>query len=401
MTTERLYYGDSYLTEFEATVLGHGDGGRVYLDRSAFYPTSGGQQHDTGSLRATGVEGGLALPVLDVVDEGDRVAHVLGEADACRVSDGARVSGRLDWSRRFDHMQQHTGQHLLSAVFQELLGCATLSVHFGIDASTLDLDAGSISPEQLLAVERRANATVFENRSVSAEVEDAAEGLRKQSARTGPLRIVTIAALDRSACGGTHVLRTGEIGPILLRKLERVRKASRVEFVCGGRAVSRARADYEALAQLGGLLSTSVDEVTAVVGKRLVELDRATKALRAAKEALDGYRAGELYARARAAAGDATAIHLEQRTEGSMQELRGLALGYAANPKAAFIATLEQPASILLATSEDTGVDAGALLQAALGRVEGRGGGSPRLGQGTVKNAGALAEVLSVVRARL
>jgi Ser-tRNA(Ala) deacylase AlaX len=206
MTTERLYYADSYLTEFEATVLGHGDGGRVYLDRSAFYPTSGGQQHDVGSLQVAGAEPRLA--VVDVVDEGDRVAHVLGAEDVRHLAEGRRVRGQLDWARRFDHMQQHSGQHLLSAVFQELLELGTVSVHFGLDASTLDLDAASIDPEQVLAVERRANAAVFENRSVSASVEETAEGLRKQSARAGPLRIVTIDALDRSACGGTHVAKT-------------------------------------------------------------------------------------------------------------------------------------------------------------------------------------------------
>jgi alanyl-tRNA synthetase len=401
MTTERLYYDDSYLMEFDATVLGHGEAGRIYLDRSAFYPTSGGQQHDVGSLRAASADGALHLSVLDVQDEGERVAHVLGEEDARQLADGDRVRGQLDWARRFDHMQQHTGQHLLSAVFLELLGLATLSVHFGIDASTLDLDTDSLHPDQVLRVEQRANAVVFENLSVSTTLEESAGGLRKQSARSGPLRVVTIGRLDRSACGGTHVERTGEIGPILLRKLERVRQATRVEFVCGGRAVRRARGDYEALSRLGALLSTSVDGVTAVVDKRLAELERDSKALRAAREELDGYRANELYARARAEASAPVALHLEQRPEGSVQDLRGLAQGYASHPRAAFIATVAEPPAILLATSADTGVDAGALLKAALASVGGRGGGSARMAQGTVTNAAALAEVLAQLRARL
>jgi alanyl-tRNA synthetase len=398
MTTERLYYADSYLTEFEATVLGHADGGRVYLDRSAFYPTSGGQPYDVGSLRGSGGEA-ARLAVLDVVDEGERVAHVLGEADALRLADGERVSGALDWARRFDHMQQHSGQHLLSAVFQELLGLATLSVHFGVEASTLDLDAASLSPEQVLTVEARANAAVFANHALSTRVEESAEGLRKPSARTGPLRIVSIASLDRSACGGTHVARTGEIGPILLRKLERARQATRVEFVCGGRATRRARADYDTLARLGGLLSTSVDGVLEVMSKRLAELERSGKSLRAAQESLDEYRGKQLYAQARSLAGDGVALHVEQHAEGNVQPLRGLALGYVGNPNAAFIATLAEPPSILLATSADTGVDAGPLLKAALGRVGGRGGGSARLAQGTVENAAALREVLAQLRA--
>lgn len=399
--TERLYYADSYLTRFEAIVLGHGEDGRLYLDRSAFYPTSGGQQYDVGSLRAVGVESAPSLAVLDVVDEGERVAHVLAAEDARLLADGERISGALDWARRFDHMQQHSGQHLLSAVFQELLGLATLSVHFGADASTLDLDAGSLGSEQLLAVEQRANALVFENRAVTTEVEQAAEGLRKPSARGGPLRIVTIGSLDRSACGGTHVARTGEIGPILLRKLERVRKATRVEFVCGGRATRRARADYDTLARLGGLLSTSVDGVLEVVGKRLAELERDSRALRAARESLDGYRASELYAKARAETGSALAICLERRAQGSLQDLRGLAQGYVAHAQAVFIAVLEQPASVLLATSTDTAVDAGGLLKGALARAGGRGGGSARLAQGTVESAAALDSVVADVRAGL
>jgi alanyl-tRNA synthetase len=399
--TERLYYTDSYLTEFEATVVGHGEGGRLYLDRSAFYPTSGGQQYDVGSLRVAGLESAPALSVLDVVDEGERVAHVLGDDDARRLTDGGRIRGMLDWTRRFDHMQQHTGQHLLSAVFQDLLGLATLSVHFGVDASTLDLDAGSLGPEQVIAVEQRANALVFENRAVTTALEESAEGLRKQSARSGPLRIVTIGSLDRSACGGTHVARTGEIGPILLRKLERVRKSMRVEFVCGGRATRRARADYETLARLGGLLSTSVDGVLEVTGKRLAELTRDSKALRAANETLDGYRASELYAQKRAETGSGLAIVVTRRAQGSLQDQRGLAQAYVAHAQAVFIAVLEQPASIVLATSADTGVDAGALLGGALARAGGRGGGSARLAQGTVEDAIALDAVLSEVHAGL
>jgi alanyl-tRNA synthetase len=212
---------------------------------------------------------------------------------------------------------------------------------------------------------------------------------------------VSIAALDRSACGGTHVARTGEIGPILLRKLDRVRKALRVEFVCGGRATRRARADYDALARLGGLLSASVDDVVEVVSKRLAEHQRDAAALRAARESLEGYQAAELYARARAEAGGGAALHLEQRAEGTLQDLRGLGQAYVAHPKALFIALLERPASILLAASADSGVDAGAVLKAALVTAGGRGGGSARLAQGSVDTADTLADVLRDVRSRL
>jgi alanyl-tRNA synthetase len=404
--TQRLYYDDSYLTDFDATVLERGEGGRLYLDRTAFYPTSGGQQFDRGSLRsaAEGHADPGRVDVLDVVDEGERVAHVLAEGDARRFAPGERVHGQLDWARRFDHMQQHSGQHLLSAVFQQLLGLGTLSVHFGVEVSTLDLDAGSLAPEQLVLAEERANAVVFENRPLSVETTDAAsaEGLRKQSTRSGPLRIVSIAELDRSACGGTHVARTGEIGPILLRKLERVRKGTRVEFVCGERARRRARGDYEALSKLGGLLSTSVDSVVDSVVLRLGELKRDSAALREARESLAGYRARELYAAAKAkAAAGAVALHVERRGDGSVQDERGLAQAYVENPHAVFLLALERPASILLATSGDTGHDAGAILKAALATAGGRGGGSARLAQGTLADAAALDAVLTALLATL
>ena len=182
--TTRLYYSDSYLRTFDARVVDRADGGRcIYLDHTAFYPTSGGQPNDLGTL------GGVA--VRDVIDEGDRIAHRL-EAPC----DGDAVTGEIDWSRRFDHMQQHSGQHLLSAVLAEQFGWNTVSVHFGADISTLDLDVPAVTPERAADAEQRANEVVCEDRPVRVSYEDAASaaGLRKASDRDGTLRIVTIAA---------------------------------------------------------------------------------------------------------------------------------------------------------------------------------------------------------------
>jgi alanyl-tRNA synthetase len=392
--TERLYYADSYLTEFDATVTER-DGVRIYLDRSAFYPTSGGQPFDVGVLR--GDAHGTALQVVDVVDEGERVAHVLAPGSGSELAVGTRVHGQLEWSRRFDHMQQHSGQHLLSAVFADLLGLATVSVHFGVDAATLDLDTAALTPEQLAAVEERANAIVFEDRPVTAAVEEDPAELRKQSTRTGALRVVSISALDRSACGGTHVARTGEIGPILLGKVERVRKSARVEFVCGKRAVRRARETYQALARLGSVLSTPVESVADVVTTRLATLERDAAALRKARESLDGYRAAELYAAARERSGGALALSVERQPRGALQDYRGLAQSYAKHPRALFIVAIDEPAALLVACSEDSGMDAGASLKAALAAAGGRGGGSPRLAQGSFETPAALAAALSAI----
>ena len=190
--TERLYYRDCYLRQFSARVLETSGGGTTaYLDRTAFYPTSGGQPFDTGSI------GGVA--VVEVVDEGERIAHRL----ATPLADTA-VDCVLDWDRRFDHMQQHTGQHLLSAVFAERFGLHTVSFHLGAESSTIDLVAGAVDDRTVQEAERRANAIVFENRPVMFEFQEAveAQGLRKASAREGELRIVVIEGLDRSACGG-------------------------------------------------------------------------------------------------------------------------------------------------------------------------------------------------------
>ena len=382
--TERLYYQDAYLAAFQATVLERADDGRrVYLDRTAFYPTSGGQPHDTGRLG--GVE------VVDVVDEGERIAHLV----AAPVPAGT-IRGEVDWARRFDLMQQHTGQHLLSAVLEDLHGFHTVSVHFGQDASTLDLDTPAITPEQVAAAETRANLVVTENRPVSIGFEDAAEaaGLRKPSDRTGPLRIVTILELDRSACGGTHVRATGEIGPILIRKVERVRKAVRLEFLCGMRAVRRARADQELLARLAAQYSAAQDELPALVEAQRGELKDAVAGRREAEAQLDRYRAAELYA---GAAPDAAGLRrIVVREEGGIDRLRGLAQAVAALPRAVFVGVAASPPGLLVAASEDSGRDAGAMLRGALAPAGGRGGGTPRLAQGTV-GAEALERVVEAV----
>jgi alanyl-tRNA synthetase len=383
VTTERLYYTDSYLTTFDATVIDQGDGGRrVYLDRTAFYPTSGGQPFDTGRL------GGVQ--VVDVVDEADRVAHLL-EAP---IGPGP-VRGTVDWGRRFDHMQQHTGQHLLSAVLEELFGYHTVSVHFGVESSTLDLDTGEVTPEQIRQVEARANAIVFENRPVTVGFEDAATaaGLRKETGRTGMIRVVTIQDLDRSACGGTHVRATGEIGSIHIRKAERVRKQVRLDFLCGARAVARARTDREILAALAAASSASPDDLPALFEKQRADLKAAEMARRGLEEELSGYRARELY-HTTGPDKDGRRRIVHRQTAGTGEELRALGQAVTALSSAVLLAVLGTPPTVLLATSADTGLDAGAILKPILAELGGRGGGSARLAQGTVPGTEALEAAL-------
>lgn len=379
--TERLYYTDAYLRDFDAQVVERANDGRtLYLDRTAFYPTSGGQPFDTGTL--------AGVAVTDVVDEGERVAHVL----AAPAPAADTVRGAIDWTRRFDHMQQHTGQHLLSAIFADRFNLETVSVHFGAESSTLDLDAESLPQKTLLTVEQLANAAVTEPRAVSVSFENAATvtGLRKPPPREGELRVVTIDALDRSACGGTHVRSTAEIGSILLRGTERVRKTTRVEFICGMRAVRAARADHELVSALALSLGVAPSELIAKTKAQGEELRAAQAARREAATALDGYRARELFDAT--APGDAGHRRVVVRREtGTVDELRSLAQAVVAIGHAQFIGTLASPPTIVLATSGGpSAIDAGAALKTVLALHGGRGGGNARIAQGTVPSLAAL-----------
>jgi alanyl-tRNA synthetase len=384
--TERLYYTDARLTEFTARVV-EVAGDRVYLDRTAFYPTSGGQLFDIGTL-------GDAR-VIDVVDEKERIAHVLDKPAPFAAND--ELQARVDWTRRFDHMQQHTGQHLLSAVFEELFGHKTVSVHFGDESSTLDLDAVSLPKERALKAERRANEIVFENRGVTVTFEDAdsATGLRKAVDRTGELRIVEIAGVDRSACGGTHVNGTGEIGPVVVRRIEKYKQSTRVEFICGWRALARARTDFDALSAIAGSLTAAIDEAPALVAAQAAHLKEAETDARKRGDELAKYQARERYD---AAVPDADGIRRIVETAASMDPLRAMAQAIALLPKAVYVGSVSTPPGIVFAAAADSGINAGEVLKTALSANGGRGGGSPRVAQGTVADGAALVRALSALR---
>ena len=335
--TARLYYTDAYLRDFEAAVVDRSaDGRRIYLDRTAFYPTSGGQPFDTGRL------GGIE--VLDVVDEGERVAHVLAQPLA-----GGTTSGAVNWDRRFDHMQQHTGQHLLSAVLHDLLGHQTVGVHFGAEASTLDLDTPAIDQGRLVEAERRANALVADNRPVEVSFEDSgsAAGLRKAPPREGTIRVVSIRDLDRSACGGTHVRATGEIGPILVTRSERVKKSVRLEFLCGARAVRRAREDLDLIARLAGQHSAAPRELPALLEAQRAELKQAAGRQRELEESLARLRARDLHA---AAAPDTAGVRwiVVREEQGPIERMRPLAQAVTGMSRTVFVGSTERPPALLV-----------------------------------------------------
>ncbi|HME07920.1 MAG TPA: hypothetical protein VKG25_12770 [Bryobacteraceae bacterium] len=373
--TDRLYYNDSYLTEFRANVIDAGpERTRVYLDRTAFYPSSGGQPFDRGTL------GGRA--VIEVIDEEDRIAHVIEQP----IEGGSEVAGSIDWARRFDHMQQHTGQHLLSAVLLELFSIPTVSFHLGAQSSTIDVAVAELDSRQLLAVEERANSLVFENRPVTVEYGQASDdlGLRKATNRTGTIRLVTISGLDRSACGGTHVRATGEIGPVLLRKLDKMRGNVRIEFLCGLRAVRQARADYNGLSAVARIFGAPLEDTPTLALAQEEKLRDTEKQRKKTAADLAHMRGRRLYLEAVPdSAGLRWAVlRLPALTEDTRIEAQSFTVG----EKSVFLAAGENPPSILLATSKDSGIVAGERLKPLLAASGGRGGGNAALAQGSVSS---------------
>jgi alanyl-tRNA synthetase len=382
--TQRLYYNDCYLREFRARIVERADEGRrVYLDRTAFYPASGGQPFDLGTL------GGV--PVREVVDEEDRIAHVLEHP-----LEGAEIEGSVDWARRYDHMQQHTGQHLLSAVLSDLFGIPTLSFHMGAATSTIDIGAERLDSKRLEAIEERCAEIVAEARPVGISFEEASSDLelRKASGRTGTLRIVSIEALDRSACGGTHVRSTAEAGPIFLRKLDKVRGNVRIEFVCGLRALRRARADFRTLSEISRSLSVPLEDTPALVAAQIERVKHLEKTCqRLASEAAQ-HEGRELY---EATSPDARGIR-QVTLRGIIDDaMRTRAQAFAQGPMAVFLAVSEDPPSILLAASADSGIHAGELVKSAVTAAGGRGGGNRALAQGRVATAAGLEQAMAAM----
>ncbi len=384
--TERLYYVDAYQGSFTARVVTAGPAG-VVLDRTAFYPTSGGQPHDTGTL--------AGLPVVDVVDADAEILHVLGDrAAAGNLAVGTEVEGVVDWSRRFDHMQQHTAQHVLSAVFLQVLGAGTASVHLG-DSSTLDLEIPACDPADVRRVEEAANQIVFENRPVTVRFVDAAAealGLRRPPRRTGPLRIVEIAECDRSACGGTHVRSTAEIGLILVRRCERTRGRVRVEFLAGWRAVK----DYQWKHALVSEWSARLTIGDRDLGAALERLDRGAqedaRALDAARKRLLGYEAAELLAAAPPSPVKILRLEFPQREP---EDVRVLLREITARDRCVVLAGITETGRLYFARSPGEGPEMAALLARACLAVGGRGGGTAEFAQGTVAPGGPVARALA------
>lgn len=418
--TERLYYDDARLTAFTANVTqieevsrtGGQSMWRIALDRSAFYPDSGGQPGDRGTLTASSRSGAaLVAPVEDVQEEeaGEVWHHTLKP-----LVPGTEVRGEIDWTRRLDHMQQHSGQHLLSAALVAVAQAPTVSFHLGETVSTIDLAVEHLSRHTLQQAEDYANSVIAENRPMrtyrasreQAEAWLAAGLMRKLPPRSGDLRIVEIAGephpLDRNACGGTHVSATGAIGGLHVRGLEKVRQGWRVEFVCGQRAVHTARQDFAFLCELSRTLSEPFDRLSERLHSMQADAKQSAKLIDTLTGELATYRAGQMIQTAPVENGR---LLVRQRFAAHEQgAAKQLAAKISGHQKAAALFACDgdelQPAAIVLAANPDLDLDCGSMLREAVTAAGGRGGGSRTMAQGSVPMA-VLEETLQQLKQSL
>jgi alanyl-tRNA synthetase len=392
--TERLYYSDAYRRQFSAAVTACapvGDGFEVTLDRTAFYPTSGGQPHDVGVLDRRAV--------VDVVDHDDgRLVHLVDGP----LEVGSTVQGEVDWTHRFDHMQQHTGQHVLSAAFDHVCQARTESFHLGTATATIDLHR-QVTPAEISAAEAEANRVVWEDRAVQVRFVTAEEAaslpLRKESGRIGTLRLIEVTDFDLSACGGTHVARTGGIGVIAVTGWEKFKGGTRVEFQCGGRALARMREWRDALAATNRLLSVSPLELAPAIERLQGENKALARAARGVQEQLATHVAAELVAVGERVDGR---MVVAQAMEGwDAAGLKAIAAGVASRPGTAVaLFSKSSPALVVVARANDVVVDASAVLKALVARFGGKGGGKPDLAQGGGL-VGDVTEILAAAAALL
>jgi alanyl-tRNA synthetase len=400
MSTERLYYQDSHLTEFDArvTFVGRDAAGRalVRLDRTAFYPTGGGQPTDTGAL-------GAARVVECVDEEAAGVLHVV-EGDAPEV--GAEVRGVVDWPRRRDHIQQHTGQHILSQAFVELFGAQTRSFRMLSEVCEIDLELREPSDAAVESAVDRANEIVWDDRPVRIHQVTPGEAarlpLRKDSAREGELRVIEIEGFDFSPCGGTHARRTGEVGLLAVRQWERAKGLTRVTFAAGARALADYRRANRAARASAAHFSVARDEADAAVARLLEEHRQLQRRARTLAETAARAEARDLLEEASAPAGAGPLVVTRLFEGRDAEDLRRLALAVVARLDAVALlgARDETGARLVFARGADVQIDMNALMRQACLALEGRGGGRPDLAQGGGPRAENLVQSLEAATRR-
>jgi len=384
MATRRLYYDDAFETEFTARVIScepalipsfpvaQAPAWEVVLDRTAFYPASGGQPHDLGKLGEANV--------VDVRDAEDGIVHIIDQP----VKLG-EVKGCINWPRRFDHMQQHTGQHLLSAMFQERFGLSTVSFHLGSEICTIDLRGPEPAEEILEGAERAANQVVFEDRPVNVRYGTADQlsqlGVRKEVERDGILRAIEIESADLQPCGGTHVKRTGQIGLVLVRRCTKVRQNWRVEFACGRRSERFARYDFQVLRQTAEKLSCAPEDLVSTASRLLAERDANFKNFHAVTQRLAETEATLAFETTPLGANGFRVV--SRVFEGVPADYLGFfATAFAKSEKAVALLAAAEGGNLLFAQHPSAGKDMSALLRQVLEKVGGKGGGTQDFARG-------------------
>ncbi|HEY8225921.1 MAG TPA: DHHA1 domain-containing protein [Pyrinomonadaceae bacterium] len=398
--TERLYYSDSHLIEFEARVIDVTERvsgwTAVILDRTAFYPTGGGQPSDTGTLNGS--------RVVECIDDGDNgVLHVVQGATPAR---GAAVKGRIDWLRRLDHMQQHTGQHILSQAFVALFKAPTKSFRVLEQSCEIDVDLANPSSDVIERAVELANNVIWEDRSISIHnvtTEEASElPLRKDPAREGALRVIEIDGFDLTPCGGTHAYRTGEVGMIAVRTWERAKGLVRIEFVAGIRALADYRKANQTAREIAALFSAGRDDAPHLAAQMIEENKELHRRIRTLEETAATAEAEQLFAET-VATSDGIRVVNRVFNGRDVDSLKKLAHALIAKTKT--IALLgsrdEGTARLVFARSEDAGGDMSTLMREACALVDGRGGGKPDMAQGGGKNVDRLGEAVDSVATRL
>ncbi len=373
--TEKLYYTDSYQQEFTGTLLERAvRQGRttVVLDRTCFYPVSGGQPHDCGWL--------AGVKVVDVVEEGERVLHFL---DGKGPEVGATVEGKIDWKRRFEHMQQHTGQHILSQTFFRLLGCHTESFHLGAEISTIDLSREELTTEEIYQAEDLANQVVFENRPIDVHFIDSKEQdqlpIRKLSSLSGQLRIVEVAEFDWSPCGGTHCQRTGEVGVIKVRRWERVKKQARVSFYCGWRALQDYRWKNRAIYRLSRLYRRADCEVVEAAEEHFEREQSLREKLENTQDVLLDAEAERLVRDSQERKGTQVICDVLDKEKRQIVEKLAQKVVEGSSDRLLLLGVRGERPTLIFACSKDLPHDMAEWIRVAAPFIHGRGGGHSRL----------------------
>lgn len=397
--TERLYYTDSHLTEFEARVTGMTERVSgwvaVTLDRTAFYPTGGGQPSDTGMLNDT--------PVIECIDTEEGVLHVL-QGRPFQV--GAQVTGQVDWPRRQDHLQQHTGQHILSQAFINLFNAETRGFRMLDQYSEIDVALDDPTDEKIERAVELANRIIWEDRAVHirqvTKEEAASLPLRKDSAREGELRLIEIEGFDLTPCGGTHAGRTGEVGLIALRSFERAKGLTRIDFVAGGRALADYRRANRTARSVAAMFSAGRDEAPHAVARLLEENKQHLRRIRALEEITARVEAEDLLKEARELSGG-TKLCARVFENRDAESLKKLAQAIIAHPATiALLGSIETGAArLVFARSQDAPGDMNALLREACQMLDGRGGGRPDMAQGGGSKVERLVEAIEVAASNL